>query len=112
MFVAHHLTTVDKVFAHKLAQSSAPGASAHTCSLSQLIPQVRQLGKQALNEHLTMKKEHLCDQLIAAEGFECVADDEAAGARQAVTCMLHHLKQVAFVWRDILPTNTYCKAVG
>ena len=87
MFVAHHLITVDKVFTIKLSGTPPPdsGASpsgsgapptgsatlqacAGVCRLADLIPRVRRLGNDALNEHVGVKREELCDQLIAAEG--------------------------------------------
>lgn len=26
--------------------------------------------------------------------------------------MLNHLKHISSIWRDVLPTNVFCKAVG
>ena len=84
MFVAHHLITVDKVFSDKLSdnpptpQSSpnqltvAPPSrrrSSGDSGLGLLVPKVKKLGKEAFSDHLEVKKEELCDKLIAAEGL-------------------------------------------
>ncbi len=45
-------------------------------------------------------------------GFECAADDQGEGCRDAMRQMLHCLTQVADLWKDILPARVYCKAVG
>jgi len=44
--------------------------------------------------------------------FECVADDNGVAATAAVSNMLDHLRSISSLWRDVLPTNTYCRAIG
>ena len=44
--------------------------------------------------------------------FECVADDNGVAATAAVSNMLDHLRSISALWRDVLPTNTYCRAIG
>ena len=69
MFLAHHLITVDKVFANKIAGITPSRES----RLSDLVSQVRQLGNQDFTDHISVKKQQLCDHLNGAEGKNAVS---------------------------------------
>ncbi len=66
MFVANHLMTVDKVFGSKLAQANFPPEK--LANLSELVPRIRRLGNEDFSEHISTKKQQLCDHLCEAEG--------------------------------------------
>ena len=65
MFVAHHIQTMDRHFRKKMALSANPSRHAN---LGELVPRVRKLGNDNFTQHIILKKEQLCDHLVAAEG--------------------------------------------
>jgi centromere/kinetochore protein ZW10 len=139
MFIAHHLITIDKLFRHKLTVAAATGqdmmaqdssvsvggvqsirSTAGTGSsaggvgskLVELVAMVKRLGNDNFTQHIVRKKHELCQLLLTAKGFMCVADDNGAKASQAISNVLTDLRQLAGVWSNILPTNAFCHSLG
>ena len=44
--------------------------------------------------------------------FDCIADDEAAGAQAVVNQCLERLRHASSVWSSLLPVKAYWKAIG
>ena len=69
MFVAHHLVALDKQFSLRL-QKSKMDSSVVLClaQLCDMVPRIRKIGNDNFTQHIVMKKQHLCDYLMMADG--------------------------------------------
>ena len=50
--------------------------------------------------------------MFSFSAFDCIADDEAAGAQAVVDQCLERLRHASSVWSSLLPVKAYCKAIG
>ncbi|ELU07623.1 hypothetical protein CAPTEDRAFT_135408, partial [Capitella teleta] len=111
MFVAHHLITIDRIFQLNREKSS-PRSSQGLEGFAELVPRVKKMGNEGFSRHIGMKTGQLCDHIAAAEGFSCVADDDGKQAKLAVQNMMHHLRHISTIWRDVLPKVIYYRGIG
>lgn len=95
-----------------LTREKSPRSSQGLEGFAELIPRIKKLGNEGFSRHIGMKTGQLCDHISGAEGFSCVADDEGRQATLAVQNMMHHLRHISTIWRDVLPTVIYCRGIG
>ena len=69
MFVAHHLVALEKQFNKRLHHSKADmTAVKRLAKFGEMIPHIRKLGNDNFTQHIIIKKRHLCDYLLCADG--------------------------------------------
>ncbi|XP_077360191.1 centromere/kinetochore protein zw10 homolog [Festucalex cinctus] len=109
MYLAHHLLTLGHHFRPHLPQPLSQGVA----TFVDMVPAFRKLGAQCFLTQLNIQRAELLERLSTAQNF-CNLDDadNYTAASKAVRQVIHQLKQLGTVWRDVLPVGVYCKAMG
>ena len=69
MFVAHHLVALDKQFQQRLQKSKVDAmVFRRLAQLGDMVPRIRKIGNDNFTQHIVIKKQHLCDYLMMADG--------------------------------------------
>ncbi|XP_062309659.1 centromere/kinetochore protein zw10 homolog [Osmerus eperlanus] len=109
MYIAHHLLTLGHQFRPHLPEPLSEGAA----TFVDLVPGFRKLGAQCFLAQMNVQRAEMLERLSTARNLANLDDtDNYTAANKAVRQVIHQLKRLGTVWKDVLPVDIYCKAMG
>jgi len=110
MYIAHHLMTLGHQFKSQLPEAMNGGL----VTFVDIAVLMRHKGSEQFLGEMREQKKQLLDTLREAGAFQYVAESTAylVAAETAVKRCLLRLQHLQTVWREVLPSNVYCSALG
>eukprot|EP00742_Colponemidia_sp_Colp-10_P009893 GILJ01010826.1.p1 GENE.GILJ01010826.1~~GILJ01010826.1.p1 ORF type:complete len:743 (-),score=142.94 GILJ01010826.1:136-2364(-) len=108
MYIAHHLMTLGHQY-----RARFPPPLNKTATFVDMVPMFRDLGEQAFLKMMRKQRQQLLEFVGGAGDFTDMSDDgRFKKAEQSVNQVLHHLNQLANVWKSVLPRDVFLQAMG
>jgi centromere/kinetochore protein ZW10 len=109
MYVAHHLT----LMGHQYRSCLPELPCAASATFIDLVPVLRRSGTRCFLDQMSAQKTQIVQTLNAARGFAGLSNEANLNiAEHTMAQVLHQLRHLVNVWRDILPAHIYAKAIG
>lgn len=113
MYLAHELLTLGHAYRHKWLAALDAECRMTAATFVDLVPKLRALGTDCFLQQLDRQKQLLAESMKSADGFKNLEErPHFAAAERGVGQCMSILRHLHGVWRDVLPINTYLKAIG
>ncbi|XP_070566782.1 centromere/kinetochore protein zw10 homolog [Ptychodera flava] len=109
MYIAHHLLTLGHQYKTQLPFPLCEGAA----TMIDLVPIYRKLASDCFLAQMRSQRSQILESLSGAAGFAQLEEDEnREKSTRAVNQVLYQLNRLSSVWRDVLPSTVYQKAIS